>query len=939
MTPLQRLKSLDAPIIQLLSGFPAHDRALPSWQARQRFFGDLADYWNAPDSTGENRKARLIQLRGQQLRAEIELRMADQTLEPAHAQLLETCLDKPLSWQRQVLPAATRPQLYRPLLDITRPNWRGHIPGVVVIVEGGPPGQLLNHGQARGRALLCSLSHGIEAFSDLSALHRELCERLDDPLQSLPLLRLFVRTDDQSCAHNAERLRYDWLTDDLLQSQVQDLLDAQQRRLADCWQIHPEPAQTSAQEEFAARLRRAADLLEATTSRAVLPTRYALLLEKHSPAWLQRASPQALTHIMQTIQELVISIERAAAPGIPRHHEFLEQNSLQVWTRERLRQALRQQHLLDIDPRHVLISVTMARQVGPVLHPSLPNSYVPVASRDRVGGTVELVPRTYSLEQLALLNVAWLDVDYWLTARVHQADGSALPELSAAQAKKLVRELDTGASYPRFLRTHLIDSAAGRWRQQAHANINRARMHAEAAKGRYAGHFKYSPGQIGYRWARAIMNFPDSQWRPLVQENRIQVRQMLISNQTLQGVLLITTDTPTVKRFLLYAPDAPDRKPWREYASVRELLRSLRDKPAFRDYVIERLPMAKRSTLQTLLTKGRLGRELTTPEITGNFLHACYLAEVRAVIAAVDASTNTRLELLGHASLRALWVILDIVSLILPNRALTPLAFGRAAISALDSVQALDEDDRIGALAHLVEMFTHAGDGLNSISGSTVVRRAIRAMPPTPPVMLPPSYKVQPDPAKLRYRIDGIHGEGVFEKPSTYPGLTHYYIQDNTGFYYQVAFDGYRWRAVDPQQVDAYTKVAVKRREDGEWVVDSPVLWYDGLPDLAALLDDCRLEEVPQGEAEPSTPGVYRSNDKLHLRAGGHALPLRAHLLEHHYHLLIPGQPNRRGPAWAILRWQDEQWRIRVRQPGRSSDWLALPAGYSDNRGSSRSSR
>ena len=43
--------------------------------------------------------------------------------------------------------------------------------------------------------------------------------------------------------------------------------------------------------------------------------------------------------------------------------------------------------------------------------------------------------------------------------------------------------------------------------------------------------------------------------------------------------------------------------------------------------------------------------------------------------------------------------------------------------------------------------------------------------------------------------------------------------------------------------------------------------------------------------------------------------------------------------AWAVLRRQDGQWRIRVRQPGRSSDWLALPADYSDKRGSSLSSR
>ncbi|MEC4021251.1 hypothetical protein VSO52_00425 [Pseudomonas fulva] len=63
-------------------------------------------------------------------------------------------------------------------------------------------------------------------------------------------------------------------------------------------------------------------------------------------------------------------------------------------------------------------------------------------------------------------------------------------------------------------------------------------------------------------------------------------------------------------------------------------------------------------------------------------------------------------------------------------------------------------------------------------------------------------------------------------------------------------------------------------------------------------------------------------------------MPVRAHLLADHYHLLIPGQPAATTTAWAILRWRDGQWRIRVRQPGRSSDWLALPAAYAVNVGS-----
>ncbi|MGE7992062.1 dermonecrotic toxin domain-containing protein [Pseudomonas sp. NPDC089554] len=926
MTPLQRLQSFDEPIAALLSGPPRPEANDDPRLARQGFFAGLASYWLQPDSSGLSRQARLSQLRLAQLLAEIDLRVDDQTLAEPYAALLRTSLDNPLPWQREALPAATRPQLYRPRLDITRPNWRGHLPGAIVIVQGGPQGQWLGHEQATGIVVLCSLAHGIEAFSNLQALHTELCERLDDPMQSQPMLRLFPHERDQDCAHNAERLRYEWLADDMLDLQVQCLLDAQHGQLTQAWQAALEADLLVASPAFDERLRVAADMSAYASSKAALPTRYALLLEKHSPAWVKNTSVQGLTHIMQTMQELIVAIEQAGAPGILTYPQFLEQNNLLAWTREQLRRELRQQYQLDIAAEQIKVSVTLARQIGPVFHPNLPNGYVPVASRPQVGDTIEMVSKTYSLDRLALLNVGWFDIDYWLTARVHLADGSPLAGLAPAQAKQLVRELNVGSSYAQFLQTHLVDSPAGQWRKEAYASISQARMRAEAAKARYAGHFLEDPLEQGYRWARVLLIYPDSHWRPLVENNRLSVRQLLIAGQSVQGVLLIIPEAPQMQRFLVYTPDAPDRRPWREYRNTRALLRTLRSSPVLRQYVIERLPLAKPGSVERLLTKGGLGAQVERREITGNFQHACYLADVRAVMAAVDAGTNTRQELLGETSLHTLWILLDLVSLVLPTPALSALAFGRAVVSALDSLQALHNDDRLGALKHLVEAFTHTSDGINNIAGATVVRRAIRALPPSPPLALPPNYAARPDVSTLRYRIDGIHAPGVYENTPEHPGVPLYYIRDATGHFYQVSFDGYRWRAVDPRQPDAYLKVAVKRREDGQWVVDSPVLWYDGLPDLSALFAQCRMPEAPNGEAVPGVDGLHQADGQLYLLAGSHALALRAHLLERHYHLLIPGQPKESGTAWAILRWQDDQWRIRVRQPGRSSDWMALPA-------------
>ncbi|BBV95000.1 MULTISPECIES: dermonecrotic toxin domain-containing protein [Pseudomonas] len=935
---LQNFIAFDLQLSALLDSPPRPDTALPLFRARQQYFADLADYWLASVAPAECRRALMARLLRQQLLAQIALRIDDHTLGSNHAELIAYCVNQPLPSQRQHLPSAQRPQVYRPVLDITTPNWRSYLPGAFVIIEGGPEGSMPDPLKPGDYAVLYTLSHGIEAFDNLGDLHIELCERLDDVYQSQPLLRHMASDHERDRARNAERLRYEWFNDDIVQAQAQVLIDGQRAALTHIWQdaALQSPVDWATLEE---RLKKAADVLPWADSRSALQTRYGLLLERNSPAWLKNASVQGLTHIMQTLQELVIAIDRAAAPGILSHEQFLDRNGLLAWTRDRLRALLSQRYQLDVDPLDLFVSVTMARQTGPVPFPGVNSAWIPVASRPQVGETIELVRQTYRLDELAMVNIGLLDIDYWLTARVHDKNDTAVPGITPSQVKQIVRELDVGQSYSQYLRTHLLTSPQAQWRRDSYVAISSARMRAELAKARYAGHLLEDPFERGYRWATTVLDHPHSQVRQQLKVQRVSARQLLIGGHTLQGVMLVTPDTPGLTRFLAYTPDAPDRRSWREFRNARHMLRTLRDKPGLREYVKDRLPFTDRKQIENWLTKGGLGAEVQRPRITGDFQQARYLAEVSASLAAVDASTNTKRELLGELSLHALSILLDMISLALPARALVALALGRSILSLIDAGKAFKEEDRIGTLKHIVEAFTHASDAANNIGGTTVMRRAIRAMPTPPPLKLPPAAAVQVNSDKLHYRVDGIHKEGIYEQRSPYPGVSFYYIKDAAGTSYQVAFDGYRWRVVDPRMPDAYTKVAVKRREDGEWVVDSPVLWYDGLPDLQALLEGCQLPGQPAGIRQAGIDGLYKMDQQLYLLAGTHALPLRPHLLVNHYHLQIPRQPHSSSTAWAVLRWQDNQWRIRVRQAGRSSDWLALPASHSVSRGSSLSSR
>lgn len=936
MQPLKLIETLTGQINALLEPLPVIAQPLHNdLLTRRQLHSDLASYWTERNAKGLNRRQRLIALRQLFLLAEIDLRSSDNTLSPKQAAPLRTCIEHPRAWQRQQIAAAQRPQVYRPLLERQHPGWRSYLPGVIVIIRGSAEGTLLEADQPTGEALLCCLSQGIEVFPTLKALHHELCERLEDPVQSQSLLHLYADPQSAEHARQAERLRYEWYADDPVEAQVLQLIETQRQRLnqPSLWSDSQAQVPTTRYAQVTAAMSLEHDL----GSQAALNTRYSLLLEKHMPAWLRSADSQGLSHIMQTMQELVVASEQAAAPGIPTAEQFYQQNDLRTWTRARLQERLQEDFGLHLVPEQILLSITRSRQVGPQPYPFNPSLYITWHGLKQVGDEIiEMVTERLPLDELAMVNLAWFDFDYWLTARVSHLDQQPLPEaLTPAYVQKLVRELNVGGRYAEFLYTQLIDSRVGRWRLQAHARINRARMRADAVKARYARHFADDRSERGYRWATAVLDQPDNDLRARVDGHALMVRQLLIKGHTVQGVLLVNVEQASVPSFLLYTPDAPDRRSWREFSSTRQLLRTLRNKPALREYLVARLPQAQASDIQQLLLKGRLGSHVSRPAVAGKLFRALYLAEVRSQLAAVDASTHTTREVNLQSVIDLSWRLLDLVSLVLPAKGLLALSIGRMILDSWDGIQAYQRDDIEGVLRHAYNAISHATDAGSSYLATGVVRRALRGLPKQPPLPLPARYQVSVDPGSLRYRIDGIHEIGVYEQVSAFGGLSLYFVRDDKGKHYKVSFDGERWRVIDPEQPDAYLQQPIKRLGSGAWVIDSPVHWYDGLPDLDVLCSECLLEPALAGSPSGNATGLHQHEQQLYLQTGSGQLGLRRHLLADHYHLLIPQATQAGVKPWAVLRWQDNQWRIRVRQAGRSSNWLELPDSYSASRGNS----
>lgn len=932
MQPLKLIETLTDQIKALLAPLPVIDQPLNNdIHARRKLHGDLASYWSERNDKGLNRKQQLIALRQLLLLAEIDLRISDDTLSAMQAAPLRICIEQPSAWQRQQIEVAKRPQVYRPVLE----SPRSYLPGVIVIITGSVEGTMLEADAATGEALLCCLSQGIEVFPSLKALHEELCQRLADPLQSGALLHLYAASSAVERARQAERLRYEWYADDPFEAQVLQLIETQRQRLNQPALWSDSQAQTTATRHMQAMA--AMSLDNDLGIRAALNTRYSLLLERHMPAWLRNADSQALSHIMQTMQELVVASELAAAPGIPNLAQFQRTEDLRTWTRLRLQERLLEDFGLRLEPEQLTISITRARQIGPQPYPFNQSLFITWQGLRTVGGkTVEMVTERVPLDDLALVNIAWFDYDYWLTARVSHVDARPLPPgLTPAYVQTLVRSLNAGGSYAEFLQTQLIDSRVGRWRLQAHARINRARMRADAVKARYAGHFAEHRSERGYRWATAVVEQPDNALRATVDGHALMARQLLIKGHTVQGVVLVNVNQASVPSFLLYTPDAPDRRSWREFSSTRQLLRTLRNKPALRQYLIERLPQVEHNELQQMVNKGGLGSRLSMPAISGELFGALYLAEVRSLLAAVNASTHTTQEINIQSAINLGWRLLDVISLLLPAKQLMALSIGRMIIDIWGGVESYQRDDKEGVLRHTYNAISHATDAGSSYFATGVLRRAIRGLPKPPPLPLPARHQVIVDPGSLRYRIDGIHEIGVYEQASTFGGLSLYFIRDSQGQHYKVSFDGQRWHVIDPQQPDAYLKQPIKRLSNGTWVIDSPVLWYDGVPALDALCRSCLLETTLLGTPLIGTEGLHVADQQLYLQTSSGQLGLRRHLLADHYHLLLPQAEQAGVTPWAVLRWHAGEWRIQVRQAGRSSDWLALPEAYSVSSGSS----
>lgn len=833
-------------------------------------------------------------------RAQLDLRQEDQTLDANSIALIQRALAGNADglWCRQLSLKAEESSLA--------------LPGTFII--GDDKGPLV---------LLHSLAFGFEAFASLPRLEREFSERLDDPRQGSALLSPLTRPQ-RRMAWQADTVHLEPIRGELATTIARDLGAWQVRHLREAWDQRPRNANLATLEHH---LHSSADLTHLLHRRGALQTRYALLLAKHLLPWFKNTAEAQKVSAMQAIRELILAMALARSPALPDAHRFSQREQLLDYAATQLRQRMLIELGIDLDPHRIMVSTTKAVRTGAVLHPLHPSSYIAGVLRDKSGQSLTLITHRRSLAVLALENVSLLDLDFALTARVSLEAAQVPRALTAQVVKQLVRRLSLGSSYRAFLEQRLLHDSDAQWRRERYRHLALARMRYEAYKSNASGRFLAHAQQRGFKWVCSLLDQPQAS-RRLVSPgaDRLQIHQLLVQEATLSGVLLITATQPQApSNVVVYTPAAPDRRSWREFASRMEFLQTFAGDPALLDYLVQRASLAEQVRVRdTLNTPAGAGSRVRLAAIDGDFIERCYDAEVRHILADVQAQATSTSRLDSIAFTQAGLSVLELMASLAPAPIPLQVALARALGTLWEGLE--NRNDREIALQHFMNSITYLGDAGVSLAGSAVFARAFRNLPLHSPSALNSAMAVPRQNTRLRYRIDGIYREGVYETLGDDGAAAEYLIEDRAGRRYKIEFDGEYWHIIDARLPEASLAPQVRKNAAGAYEIVSDLYWQGTQPDLERLLAEARLSSVPQG-LSLNRRGLATRGQQHFVQLGAGFYEVRKSLVRGRYRLVLAHSSGVLYPATVLLRRDpsDRRWQIMVKQTGISSPWLELP--------------
>jgi hypothetical protein len=472
----------------------------------------------------------------------------------------------------------------------------------------------------------------------------------------------------------------------------------------------------------------------------------------------------------------------------------------------------------------------------------------PLAFADPLAGSTQA--RRMSLVDFACQNIGRFSLD---TLHAVDTQGTSLRDrLGHGVLRNMVRDLDISTRYQTHLDKRLRQGSVGALARRLAMTVQAAQMRLEAAEARLSYYLPGDPRSFiddreerGFRWVEAALDTPAG--TPRVNRHEVTVSQLTYRQIPLDGILIFGSRKPgSAPRMVMYTPDAPDGLAFREFETRQDAAKHFLYHPAFREYLLDRLPAEFASVSANGATRRFAGDRLAhwvlgasrdasytltaepfgEREVQGDFIAAAhdttvekYRRDVRSLARSTSGADDDAL--LGYLQLRLhVEPVAKLASTVLTE---IPASLARATQASWRFYDHVKAGDTGEAFVAFTEGYVNALNltvppfvGGRHIGAAIVrSRTATRGIATTSVRLAPPRIRFDD-----RYAVRSLGKTGKPDDEGILRVRDQSYIeQDGTFFVVRHDADYGRWRLAPPHgAMDARFTGPLVERVDGRWV-------------------------------------------------------------------------------------------------------------------------
>ena len=768
--------------------------------------------------------------------------------------------------------------------------------------------------------VLYTPSNGLEAFESLTLFNQEMGARLKDDYQRETLFD-YVLVEERPRALSHDRLALSpVVAEDVHTFYSEHVIEKQQRDMRHAWAL-------ARLEDEDASLEQRVELVEhvLNTSLTIKPAnlwraRNTRLIESKLPQWLKTASDMDKVSWRLAIEGLNYQRAVSQTPNAHPLNQIGQKSTLLGYARIQLRQQIKADHAIDIDPDGIFISTTEAVQTGSLINPvsstGVGSGFVAGFSQSRTGPTISYVTTRRSLSELALTNVGKLDLTFALTAQIKDAAGKTHPVLTRSYLKELVRRLDIGQRYKNLLNDLLVNSAQAKWRKERYVGFKKAQLTLDLLEARLSGNLTADEAA----WVHTALDTPLDTKRPRHNGAHIKAHLLMLRYKPLPGVLVFSSTGS--HRLLCYMPGAPENA-WFLTANSRHELSQKLSQPSLRAYVLRRVTPAQQAYIKPLMDRGLTDASVSLQPINHDLFEASYDTEaLHAIHDADEQSTSTWESNLNTAKDTALTVI-DIISIVLPTKVLLPVALARFSYQIILGADALRRDQHNEALLSFLDALTHLTDGASDFAGSAVFGSSIRQRAKQPTPTLSPNAASTPAMQDLTLRSTEKFGGGVYELSPATSDQSAYFLKTGNDALFFSRYDNLdeTWRVLDKRQPDALYSHPMRELSSGIWDVDPAHPQKTG---IQRLIESTQVSGINLDTASADAHGIYRISNKRYIQEQGVVFEVFSSWLGRDVYLQLPSSSSHTPGIRYKLRRIAGYWEIKHTLSSGAKHWEPL---------------